>query len=331
MSHLSVGTGLHEKPANTGEKVPKLFGAGGHQDGVTALIRTNENTRIEEDMAMTGMGERVIDENVIPNNVENLNTEFNFTAMKTGAARTADGRLVGTQNMARMTDGLAAGDVNVHTDENYHTQDQVLGALTEVYGQMHHSDEPQSIMAAAGNPFASFVSKETPFSGAIAMPKNMDHDLNVEHVDVQTDLQVSKDIQNEGVAQESVDFYLGSESVDHVEPVHDIYNHNTGLRRRNTKVSQSKQLQRVGQKDDIMNAIEQSAEMHANIMQEQFKAAFRTEEDKAKIFEQLHTDTNRYTASQVGVHDISESSYRNQKSRRGANKGEMMRSMLIGV
>lgn len=342
MSNNTVG--LYERRTNAAN-MSRLFGAGGHHDGVTALINTTENDRIEEDMAVSGMGERVIDENIIPNNVANLNSEFNFHTMKTGAARQPDGAVAKSQAYQRLEDGLSAGDTNISTQQGDHTKGQVIGALQEVFGQYYHADEPESQLVGAGNPFAGFenINRVDPFGGVVILNnKSSGQDANMEGEGfVQTNYRSTAEAMHSDnhtvgadtqVAKQSLDFYMNDDSHADIHSVPEtLLNHDTGLRRRNIRSSQSTQLQRVAKTSDIMRAVEDSVSTQAEIMKNQVREAFRSTDERNALFDQLHTDTNKLTASQVGVNDISENTYKHHSSRKGMNRGEHMRNVIVGA
>jgi hypothetical protein len=314
------GVGLQEKEI-IAKDMPTLFGAGGHQDGATALIRTNENTRTEEDLALAGMGERVIDENVIPNNVSNVNTEFNFAYAKTGAAHPVDGQVI-DKSFARISTGLASGDTNVDTGPGANAFELTLQALQSSFGHHYNMDAGRGPTIGGANPFASAPNQSDPFSGSTIRRGDMD---------MQEDRSQQPESESDKSMQQSVDFFLSTPASIVTSDGSDNFNENNGLRRKNTKTSQSRQLERVGQRDDIMKAVEKSVELHADVMAQHFAKSFKTDLDRSNIYNRIHNPLNLYTANQVGVDDISSETFRARAKRGKKSNSEKMKSTLVGV
>lgn len=314
------GVGIQEKEIRASD-MSGLFGAGGHQDGATALIRTNENIRIEEDMANTGMGERVIDESIIPNNVANLNTEFNFATAKTGAAHPQDGAVAG-ESFVRVTDNRPGQDVNVDTGVGKNAFDATLEALQSSFGHHYNMDASRGSGYGGANPFASAPYSVDPFSSS---------STRREGITSAGDEMGAPETGTDSGMRESLDFYLSTPSTITTESRSENFNENSGLRRRNTKTSQSRQLERVAQRDDIMKAVDDSVELHANVMSEHFNSAFKSDDDRSNIYNRIHNPLNLYTVSQVGVNDVSNDSYQNTNKRHGKSSNVKMRNTLVGV
>lgn len=317
------GAGLQDKPS-TAQDMSSLFGGGGHQDGATALIRTNENARIEEDMALGGMGERVIDENIIPNNVANLNTEFNFSAVKTGAVDPTDLVIPGEEQYGRITGSLPNGDTNVALGGDENVFQVTLQALQSSFGQHYNMDASKGPSTGGGNPFASMAYATDPFSSTSAR--------RGEEFANDDDRMYGEETQSDKNMQQSVDFFLTTPTTIYPTSKADNFNENTGLRRRNTKTCQSRQLERVAQKKDIMAAIDKSTDLHAEVMKHHFDKSFKTGSERDAIYGRIHNTLNLYTASQVGIGEVSSESYKNSSSgRKRKSKNDKLNSTLVGV
>jgi hypothetical protein len=311
-----TGVGLTDK-ATRAIDISRLFGAGGHQDGATALIKTNENIRIEEDLAISGMGERVIDENIVPNNVANVNTEFNFSSFKTGAATPRDGVVI-DRSYARIMDGLSSGDANVQTGPGSNNFQLTLEALQSSFGQHYNGDAGRGPSTGARNPFSNAPQRTDPFSTSSSRRDTVEfHGMS--------------DPRSENEMQPSVDFFLSTPKNINVYDKSDNYNEKSGLRRRNTKTSQSRQLERVNQRDDIMKAVEASSDLHASVMSEHFNSSFKSTDDRQNIYNRIHNPLNKYTASQVGISDISADSFRDRASRSGKSGNDKFKNTLVGI
>lgn len=299
----------HSWKISSAADAPRLFGSGGWQDGATALIATYKNIQVEDSIALHGNGERIIDENVYSHNISNANTDFNFSQFKSGAMTFMDPE-------PRFTVGqsVASGDITLRVDPYSSVHDETSQALGNIMNPKYKlngkSEADQSSDARTGI---------NPFYGSPQKDKAEDNEA-----------EGFGNPQPEMEDENDISYYYNDGFVDPDAAESINRNMDTGLRRANIKTSQSTQLARVAQRDDIMKAVNDANESYANTLRDHFAGAYRTSEDAEEIRENLRQPTSKFYASQMGVNDVSRDTAKAYKGKK--HKGPTkLNSTLVGV
>jgi hypothetical protein len=292
--------------------MPNLFGAGGWQDGATALIATHKNVQTEESMALHGNGERAIDENIAQHSIANANTEFNYSQFKNGAVTNAD-----PQPRFSIIGGLTAGDYNIKMDPYAATQDvttQALGDIMSVKYKLNGESPDDQVSVKGANPFVARGGKAAAQSAA----------------DGATEGFGQEDPKGDQEDESDISYYFNDGYVDPTAAEQVNRNYSTGLRRANAKTSQSKQLERVAQKDDIMRAYQEANESYAETMKTHFKAAYQDSDQREETIDRLRQPNSKYYSSQMGVGDVSRDTAKAYKKKK-QNGPTKLNTQLVGV
>lgn len=291
-SRRAVG---HSWKISSADDVSDLFGAGGWQDGATALIATYKNKQIEDSMALDGNGERVIDDNIHAHNVSNANTEFNFSQYKNGMMTYSD-----PEPRFNVTHAVASGDIALRIDPYSSTFDETTQALGSIMNPKYKlngkSEVDQSNDQRTG---------VNPFNGASRTDNQKDYEA-----------QGLGMIDPEQEDEDEISYYYNDGLYDPSAAQDIQMNMETGLRKTNARKSQSTILERVAQRDDIMSAINNSQEMFANVLKDHFSDVYRTSEESGHIRESLRHPSSKYVANQVGVNEVSRSSQQSYKNKK---------------
>lgn len=307
--HSSRAVGYSWK-ISSADDVPKLFGSGGWHDGATALIATYKNTQVEDSIALHGNGERVIDENIHSHNIANANTEFNFSQFKSGALTYAD-----PEPRFNVTQTVSSGDIALKVDPYSSAFDETSQALGNIMNPKYKLNGKSE--ADQANDQRTGIN---PFFGSInAIPKQ-------DKFEAQGIGNPEPTMEDE----ENISYYYNDGFFDDnaVESIN--RNMESGLRRVNIKTSQSTQLERVAQKEDIMKAIQDANDNYANILRDHFSDVYRSTEQADETRESLRQPSSKYYASQMGVNDVSRDSEKSYKRRKHKTPTKL-NSMLISV
>lgn len=293
-------------------QMPVLFGAGGHHDGVSALIQTFSNKQVEDECALHGMGADAIDQNKFTRNQANANPEFNFSQYKTGAMHTQrDGIFPGEgQFTIGNTDGASSGDIMVRVDPYSDMVDMTAQAVGAIYGNVYKMG-------------GLSTTKEKMSANPFKARDNKTDEIEADTGGAFTELEQDEDGYD-------VDYYFDSEyhggeaAAEQVEKDFD-----TGLRRINMKTSQGRQLEAVATKEQIMEAYQEANNQYANILSEHMGKAVLTTEDRQAALDKLRTSNSKYKSSQMGVADMSRDTAK--KYRSSKNSSTKLNSQLVGV
>lgn len=277
-----------------GKDMPTLFGSGGPQDGVTALIQSFENRSKEDELALHGNGERVIDDNIFQLSAANANPEFNFSKYKSRSDK------------VNVTEGVASGDTRV---DPYSTNfDQTAQAFGAIFGGVYkldgRSENDETVEKMGANPFAK-LQKKKENDVDIDMGYEGDDDYDIEY------------------------YYEGDYNEDGAEQAAINENRETGLRRINMRTSQSRQLERVAQAQDIMKAYEEANDAYAGIVKEHHKHGYMSSDSRKETLERLRTPLSRFESAQVGVVDVSRDNYNHVKNKK--QHTTKLNSLIVGV
>lgn len=303
----------HQWKRAYGSDMPTLFGAGGEQDGVSALIQTFANRQKEDELALHGQGERTLDENRFQRSMANANSEFNFSQYKTGASYSENTTQYPGDQKVTLTEGLASGDFNVHVDPYAAIVDQTTQAMGAIYGGVYKLN--------GGNNTDGTVEKmgRNPFQHTKAKGDKDD----ASNMPIVTEEEATEDGYD-------IDYYYNDPYYE--DGAEEAINENkeTGLRRVNIRSSQKRQLERVGQSEDIMKAYQEANDAYAQTVKEHFKGAYRSQEDREETLERLRNPTSKYSSSQYGVNDVSRDTEKAYKGKRhhAPNK---LNATLVGV
>ena len=276
----------HSWTTNMPNSQPSLFGEGGWRDeGQTALIRTSKNIQVEDSLALSGQGERVIDENIHAHNISNANTEFNFSQYKGGFNSFEE-------YGPRFTLQVPQGDINIKIDPYSSIYDETTQALGAVFNPRYKLDgasfQDQSTDSRVGvNPFNYNIPPKSEKNQVEGLGDNQDPEIDDE--------------------EEDISYYYNDGFYDPGAAEDVNRNLETGLRKANTRTAQSKQLARVAKKEDIMKAFNEASQTYGNIVEKYFKGAAHTKDDNANIRSMLRQGNSKFYANQMGVNDVSRS------------------------
>lgn len=315
-SSFSIRGVGHSWKSSTASEQPSLFGSGGHMDGgKTALICTFRNRQLEDQLALHGMGEDSIDENMVNRKLANANPEFNYSQFKRGALR-GDGDFEGQVKVTTQN-----GDFALRVDPYADVVDQTSQALGAIYDGISKSGLKNDVDASTSQPMRSNPFKSARPSGNDDEEKSFMGGQGTE--DMQTE-QEAEDAGGEG--------YYYNDTFDEGNDAQHAVNRNedTGLRRINIRSSQSKQLERVAQKDSIMQAYNESQNAYAENLKQHFHSAFMGQEEREETLERLRNPLSKYTAGQIGVNDLSRDRAKAYKSKHH-NAPTKLNGMLVGV
>lgn len=305
-SRRAVG---HTWKYSTAADMPLLFGAGGEQDGATALVQTFANRQKEDELALHGQGERTLDENRYQRNAANANTEFNFSQYKTGALKSENTSQFPGEAKMTLTEGLSSGDYNLRVDPYSSVFDQTTQAMGAIYGGVYKlnagNNTDGTVEKLGANPFRGKQTKNETNPVAITQMEEEDDGYDIDYY--------YQDPYYEPGAEEAVN-----------------ENRETGLRRVNIRSSQKRQLERVGQADDIMKAYEDANTAYASTMKEHFKQAYMSSEEREETLDRLRFPTSKYNSSQFGVNDVSRETEKAYKGKRHKAPNKL-NAVLVGV
>ncbi len=288
-----------------GDDMSALFGAGGHQDGVTALINTTRDHQLEDDCAVsTGYQEHAIDVNIHPIQLANMNSEFNFSNLKHGSFTYRD-----PEPRFAVSGLTSQGDLTLRVDPYAATAlatSQALGAcLGGTYKLDGRSEIDEGTIGYGLNPFTNTEAETQPAPG---LP--MAEGLNLPQ-------------------EEDFTYFMPDAMTDADE--RDINrNMETGMRRSNIRKRDSRLLERVATQADIMGALESVSTSYAENMRIHFKQAYKTPEDREEELARLRPDSSKYMANQIGVGDVSRATAKAYRKKK-LNGPTKLNSILVGV
>ena len=309
---LSSRRGVGHGWKNGDNRMPVLFGGGGHQDGVSALIQTFSNRQVEDEATLHGNGADAIDQNRYTRNQSNANTEFNFSQYKTGAMHTQrDGIFPGEGKVTvANTDGASSGDMMLRVDPYSDILDMTTQAVGAIYGNVYKMGGVSTTTNKMGvNPFRGGGEKEDE-----AKADTTQATMEDEEDDDGYDLNYYFDSE----------YHEGQSAADKVQEDFD-----TGLRRVNMKTSQGRQLEAVASKTDIIAAYQAANDQYAQVLKDHMGKAHLSMDDRQIALEKLRPSNSKYRSAQVGVTDMSrETAKRFRKSKDQSTK---LNTMLVGV
>lgn len=313
--HTQRGIGHEWKPVVGGENYSRLFGAGGHQDGATALIQTFANKQREDELTLFGMGDETIDSNRYQRNMANANTEFNFSQYKTGAPQSEAGHGDVGKISVTNTDGLYSGDMCVKVDPYTDVVDVTTQAIGALYGGVYKDK-----MGKSGGEDGQYG--QNPFAH-IGKDQGVDGEKDI------GDDKAYADVEEEDGYD--LDYY-------YEEPYYDQKNaekqvqqdFQTGLRRVNTKTSQGRQLEKLATKKDIMDAYQSVNDQYAATMDKYAHGTLLSMDEKAQQRTMMRQPISKYQTTQYGLNEVSTASSKRYKSARNST-GSKLSSTLVGV
>ena len=302
---------------STGDDMPTLFGAGGEQDGVSAMIQTNANVQREDEAALHGMGDEAIDSNRFQRNQANANTEFNFSQYKSGALRTFRGKALPGEGLFSITntDGLYSGDTTILVDPYSSVVDVTSQAVGNLFGGVYKSTgstmDEHSKHKLGANPFEHKVGEA-----------KKEEKVTTEEVDPTAEIEEED---GTGINYYYENAYYDGDAA--VKQTNDDYK--TGLRRVNTKTSQGRQLDRVATKEHIMAAYQEANDTYATILKNTMGKSYLDPTKKQEALEILRPTAGKFRTAQMGVNMYSGKQHRvAMKDKTSTTK---LNTLLVGV
>lgn len=301
------------------DKHVELFGAGGHQDGAAvALIRSNNNAQLEDEIALYGQGDQMIDENMYTRSHANANPEFNFSQFKHGASTYDDyanmpgiGPLTSLHNA-----GLSSGDMHIKVDPHAKIVDatsKALGDIYDGYGKVSMGGLNLQPGDRVGdiNPFLmtglnknGLDPSEIPGMNDDPIPDNGEDD---------PDEYYNYPYEGGKEAQEAVNMHA-----------------RTGLRRVNTRTNQQRQLEKAATKEQLERAYNEANSQYADVLHKYGGSRFLSRADREDTLSMLRTPNARYHAQQGGVSQVSRDNARSFKRSKKSGMSKLA-NVIVGV
>lgn len=299
----------HEWVTSSAVKQPQLFGAGGEQDGSPALIQTNKNRQIEDEIALNGTGDRQIDENIYQRDLANANEEFNFSQFKHGATDGVQNLITGPLVSVRTTQGATAGDIYIKNDRSQAMVDVTSKALGDITGRLYKNQNPfypkDGGAQIAVNPFASTETLNPDFES--------------------TERPIEEDTEAQFQDANDEDFYFYTPYYDEKAEGALKINANTGLRQLNTRQNSKRQLARATAKDAYIKTYTDAQENYAATLKDYYKVV-SPEELKGQR-DNLRVPESLFSSTQFGLSGASAKNYKKSRSQRMPSK---LGGLLVG-
>jgi len=302
----------------TDHHMPLLFGAGGPQDGISAMVQTFANRQIEDSVALHGNGDDAIDQNRYQRNQSNANTEFGFSQYKSGAMHSQRGKAQPGEGLFTVgsTDGLYSGDMTLRVDPYADIVDLTTQAIGASFSGVYESNKSGVSSMTDGqmgvNPFRAIKKggkedkPDVDMKGPISQVEEEEDGYDLDYYFDEP-------------------YYQAKEAEKEVERDFD-----SGLRRVNMKTSQGRQLERVATKEQILSAYQEANNSYAQVLKDHMGKAYITTEDKTETLEKLRQPNAKYQANQMGVGDISRDTANAYKSKTGKGTHKL-NTLLVGV
>jgi hypothetical protein len=312
----------------TVQQQPWLFGSGGHEDGVTALIKTNNNITKEEELTMHNMGNRMIDAPLLHRNIANSNKDFNWSQFKTGR------ELEGTQtdpagdtrdpNNVMMpfttVSGVSEGDVAIEVDPRGDMMEMVAAAIGSV-SQMAWSQKGDEMLDNVSGKGVKSTRKQAinPFSSKTA--KSAMSGLDTESYEEPIPLMPSEseDPQESYLKQDGDTLgYFRKDKLSNEEQ--QVYNKmlKTGLRRVNIVQNHNNPQRDAGFRTEHMfETVNQMTEE-----QNRFRNGLTTDERDATL-ERARYPGSQYATTQMGLRGLSRARYKQSKASSKGRNGKL--------
>lgn len=321
-----------EEVLKTPAQMPQLFGSGGHQDGVNAMMQTNKNRQKEDSLTMNAMGDRTVDEVMFYRNISNANTEFNYSQYKTGAYPEGTDEDPGQEYRFSndvefeylTTNGVAGGDVTLEVDPQGDEFETVAAAMGVIGGNIWSEKGDGAYNGEAstepvGNPFAD-KDMTNPIDGQSEESRYTGRD-DMKTVDEEDD---EGDPTGVSWAQKQrlntrYDKFNRDES--------DMLNRisATGLRRVNIKKNQSDQLQNVATRQSITNAMDALNEAQSKEMQS------LTQEQRKLVKSRFRYPGSKYATNQIGLMQASNTMYKKRQAKNMQGYNGKLSALPVGT